>query len=99
MSSSQGANNVTTGAVYPYGTTTGYAFNKAIVRDGSDWTRYVRESRIEKNYISTNTTDNKNPQEWWAKFGNQFRLDYLTGKWKCTNCAGGAYNGGPVGST
>jgi hypothetical protein len=99
MSSSQGPNNVG-GPPYPNGTTTGYPFNTKIIRDGSDWTSYIKQTRMAQNYVDSNTTDNKTPLAWWEKYGNNFRLDYFNGLRKCVGifCPAGAFNGGPVGT-
>jgi hypothetical protein len=84
MSSSQGANNL---ADYPFDTNS--------IRDASDWIRYKKEARKFENY-KTSSTDNKDTEPAWLKYGNQFRLTYSFGRWKCTNCDGNAF-GGKVG--
>jgi hypothetical protein len=85
MSSSQGANNL---ADYPFDTNS--------IRDASDWIRYKREARKYTNY-KTSSSDNKDTEPVWLKYGNQFRLTYSFGRWKCdTICQGNAFNG-PVG--
>jgi hypothetical protein len=90
MSSSQGANTATV---------SGYPFNTASIRDGSDWTTYIKQTRMASNYVDSGT-DNKVPLAWWERYGNNFRLDYFGGLRKCVGplCTAGAYNGGPVGT-
>jgi hypothetical protein len=84
MSSSQGANTTTI--------TPGYAYDSDVVRDASDWTRQLKERRKYYSY-STNNTGNTNTHDPWFKYGNQFRLTYLFGKFKCGSCNGNAFNG------
>lgn len=72
---------------------TGYAFDKDALRDGSDWIQYKKRQIILKE-IKT-----KNFQDPWFVRGNQYRLDYLGGLAQngaapgCAGCtSGGAYN-------
>jgi len=88
MSSSQGANSTTI--------TPGYSFDADVIRDASDWTRQLKEKRKYYSYRSQNT-GNKNTSPPEMKFTNSFRITYLTGKFKCGSCSGGAYNGGANG--
>ena len=90
MSSSQGANadtiSVATGSDE-------YAFTTEYIRDASDWIRYKKETRKYTNY-KTSSTDNKNTEPIWMKYGNQFRLTYSFGRWKCNaNCEANAFSG------
>ena len=93
MSSSQGGNTgVIMGNVDP-SIPPGYAFNANSIRDASDWIRYKKESRKHNNYKFT-SNDNKNTEPVWLKYGNQFRLTYSFGRFKCDgNCAGNAFSG------
>lgn len=84
MSSSQGANSTTI--------TPGYSYDADVLRDASDWTRQLKERRSYYSY-STNNTGNKNTADPWLKYGNQFRISYLYGKFKCGSCTGNAFNG------
>lgn len=83
--SSQGANA---------STVSGYPFNELSIRDSSDWIRYKKEARKFSNYKSS-STDNKDTEPVWLKYGNQFRLTYSFGRQKCeeTDCSGNAFNG------
>jgi hypothetical protein len=92
MSSSQGGNTgVLVGNVDP-SIPPGYTFSTNSIRDSSDWIRQVRERRKFANYKSA-STDNKQTEPVWLKYGNQFRLSYLYGKLKCTTCNGVAFVG------
>jgi hypothetical protein len=88
MSSSQGANSTTI--------TPGYAYDADVLRDASDWTRQLKEKRRYYAY-STQTNGNKNTTDPWIKYGTQFRLTYLYGKFKCGSCSGAAFASGVVG--
>ncbi len=83
MSSSQGANATIL---------SGYAFQSESDRDASDWIRRKRETREYTNYNSLQT-DNKDTGPTWLKYGNNFRLSYSFGKFKCGSCEGNAFNG------
>lgn len=71
-----------------------YSFTTRTLRDSSDWTRYVKETRKFANYKDS-STDNKNTEPVWLKYGNQFRLTYSFGRYKCekSDCAGNAFSG------
>lgn len=75
----------------------GYAFQTLSLRDASDVTRMLREQRIYANYNGSNTSDDKNAKPTWLKFGNDFRLEYAFGRFKCTGCAGNAFSQARVG--
>lgn len=90
MSSSQGANTTTI--------TPGYAYDANVLRDASDWTRQLKEKRAYYSY-STNNTGNKNTSDPWIKYGNQFRLTYAFGKFKCGSCNGNAIVPAVIGSS
>lgn len=82
MSSSQGANG---------DSVSGYPFNSASLRDASDWIQSIKQSRIYQNYKSTNT-DNQDTEPYWLKYGNNFRLTYSNGRFKCEpNCDGNVF--------
>ena len=84
MSSSQGVNA---------DTVTGYPFDLNSVRDASDWIRYKKEIRKYTNYNQI-SSDNKNTEPAWLKYGNQFRLTYSFGRFKCDGaCSGNAFSG------
>lgn len=89
MSSSQGANAVTLSGSSG---SDDYTYKNEYNRDASDWIRQKREQRKYANYKSA-STDNKNTEPVWIKYGNQFRLSYLYGKLKCINCNGNAFLG------
>ena len=82
MSSSQGANATTV---------SGYPFQRESIRDSSDWIRLKRESRIYNNY-NASSTDNKLNEPYWMKYGNDFRLSYSFGRFKCEPCDGNAFS-------
>ena len=84
MSSSQSANA---------STVAGYAFDLNSLRDASDWIRYKKETRKYVNYNQI-SSDNKNTEPVWLKYGNQFRLTYSFGRFKCDGaCAANAFSG------
>jgi hypothetical protein len=58
----------------------GYTFTKASIRDGSDWIAYKKQQLIKQE-----TTEHIN-QTTWFKAGNDFRIQYLLGKYKCDGC-------------
>jgi photosystem II stability/assembly factor-like uncharacterized protein len=87
MSSSEGAN---TGTITP-----GYAYDADSNRDASDWTKQLKEKRIYYSYTDNNF-DNKKTTDPWFKYGNEFRLSYLAGRFKCDTCTGNAFGGGGV---
>ena len=98
MSSSQSANTTTIlGSSPPYAY---YSFTTRTIRDSSDWIRYKKEARKFANYKSS-STDNKDTEPVWLKYGNQFRLTYSFGRYKCetTDCAANAFSGVVGGET
>jgi|UniRef100_A0A6C0DRH2 hypothetical protein len=70
---------------------TGY--NYGPTRDSSDWTRQLKEKREYYSY-STKNTGNKDTEDPWIKFGNDFKLEYNYGKLACGGCTGNAFGGG-----
>ena len=78
--SSQGANTTVL--------STGYAYNSSSVRDSSDITRQIRE-RVQYNQQGIVGVT----RDAWVPYGNQFRLSYLYGKYKCTTCTGNIFSG------
>jgi hypothetical protein len=73
-----------------------YKFRQIQNRDASDITAQKRQVRIRNNYKAS-STDNKQTTDPWFKFGNQFRLDYLFGRYKVrvANSDGFSTNGVP----
>lgn len=69
----------------------GYTFDPDSIRDSSDWTKRLKERLIYEEY---KTTTNLSDPLYLVR-GNQFRLSYLFGRFKCdsTPCVGGAMNG------
>lgn len=67
----------------------GYPFTAASIRDSSDWTAYKRQQLIKQENKSKIVQD-----PWFAK-GNDYRIQFLLGKFKCGPCDGGAFNQGP----
>lgn len=80
--SSQGANGTTIAA--------GYAFDVDTTRDASDWIARKKQSIVYNAPKLVQTTDP------WIPYANGFRLTYLSGRFKCATCNGGAYNGNGV---
>lgn len=72
----------------------GYGVNSTTgsFRDASDYIRAKREARKFFNY-KISSTDNKETEPVWLKYGNQFRLAYSFGRYKCTDCNGNAFSG------
>lgn len=91
MSSSQSANSTTI--------TRGYAYDTDVIRDASDWTRQLREQRKYYSYSTQNNGNKATGGDPWFKYGNQFRLSYLNGKFKCGSCDGAAFISGVVGES
>ena len=91
MSSSQGANTATI--------TPGYDYDTDVTRDASDWTRRLKEQRKYYSYSTQNTGNKATGGDPWFKYGNQFRLSYLNGKFKCGSCTAAAFNSGVVGGS
>lgn len=74
-------------------TVSGYPFDFKVLRDASDYTRGKKEIRKYNNY-SDFSSDNKDTKPVWIKYGNQFRLTYSFGRFKCDNiCTGNAFSG------
>lgn len=86
-----------TGCFGPTGTSqvsAGYAFDKDVIRDGSDWTAYKRQILIR------NEDKTKNFKDPWFVRGNDYRIQYLLGAYKglgttsdCSGCTGAAFSG------
>jgi len=87
--SSQGANTTTL--------TNGYAFDPTSIRDSSDVTRRIRES-LRYNQLKSGSVITGVSRNIWVPYGNQFRLSYLYGNYKCNACAGNAFGLNGVGS-
>ena len=98
---SSGSRSTPTGAIGCYGPTgpsqvpRGYKFNNNSLRDGSDWISYKKQVTI----LHENKT--KNFQDPWFVRGNDYRLQFLQGKFLsptgCAPCLGSAFIGnGPV---
>lgn len=77
MSSSQGAAAV---LGYPFAPTT-------MIRDASDWTRYIKESDVYNDYNSGNVYS----RPPYLVRSNEFRLTYANGRFKCATCNGNAF--------
>lgn len=65
-------------------------FNKVSIRDASDWLAYKKQSLI---YGEDKT---KIHQNQWAEHGNDYRIQYLLGKYKvgatgCTGCSSNVF--------
>lgn len=91
MSSSQGANSTTI--------TPGYAYDADVLRDASDWTTQLKQRRKYYSYSTQNTGNKNTGGDPWFKYGNQFRLTYAFGKFKCGSCTGNAIVPAVIGSS
>jgi hypothetical protein len=91
MSSSQGANTTII--------TSGYAYDADVLRDASDWTRQIKEKRAHRSYSTLNTGNKVTGGDPWFKYGNQFRLTYAFGKFKCDSCTANAIVPAVIGSS
>ena len=82
-------------AVNPAGTqvSTGYKSDTKSIRDGSDWISLKKQTLI----LNENKT--KAFQDPWFVHGNNYRLQYLQGRYKngvapgCSGCNAGAFSG------
>jgi len=78
------------------GTVQGYGFQKETLRDASDWTAFLRQSKIAQERASVFQGTPKDP---WIPYGSNRRLDVLEGQFKlnafsnCTGCTGPAFSG------
>ena len=85
MSSSQGPSEVS-----------GYGFSSSdMIRDASDWTRYRKESLVYNGYSSGTVVSDPA----YLVRGNDFRLTYANGRFKCTMCGGNAFTSAVVPGT
>ena len=66
-------------------------------RDASDYTKMLKQRSIYLEKRADSPITNRELSDSWIPQGNQFRLDYLTGKMKCRACVGGPFNlNGPL---
>lgn len=98
--SSQGPGNTTPGSGFPFATgpnagtpvaALSYPFTSAAIRDGSDWIAFKKQMLI---YNETKSKINQDP---WFSRGNDYRIQFLLGKYKreaggCSACSGGAFS-------
>jgi len=82
--SSQGAKSGATAGTIP----PGYVWNSASIRDSSDYTKYKKQVAIFK---STDIALSIDP---WFVRGQDYRLEWLNGRKKCTGCTSRAFSGG-----
>lgn len=73
----------------------GYPFDIDVIRDSSDWTRFQRQSILYKSYNSASATQTRPA---WDMRGNQFRLSYGMGQFKCKSIGGTCTTGGAFNS-
>lgn len=93
--SSQGPSSGTlsgsAGSIGCYGPSTrsqvpvGYPTTNRTFRDSSDWIRYKKELRT---FYATRVATSTDP---WFVAGNDYRLSWLNGRFKCTSCSSGAF--------
>ena len=62
-------------------------------RDGSDYTRMIREQIRYNEFKTSNPISPSNTENPWIPYGNGFRLSYLQGKLKCAQCIPTTNNG------
>jgi hypothetical protein len=78
----------------------GYAFDKDSVRDSSDYTRLKKERVIYADPKQQTITNTSNPTDKtglaYEKYGSEFRLTFLNGRFKCISCPGNAFSGNGV---
>jgi hypothetical protein len=96
---SSGSRSTPTGETGCYGPTgpsqvpRQYTFTNASIRDGSDWISYKKQTLI------LNENKSKVFQDPWFAHGNDYRLQFLQGRYKngtpvqCNGCTGGAFSG------
>lgn len=72
----------------------GYTFTRASIRDASDWLAYKKQALI---FQENKSKINQDP---WFSRGNDYRLQYLMGRYKvnegpqgCTGCASNSFGG------
>jgi hypothetical protein len=70
----------------------GYRFTTASIRDASDWLAYKKQSLI------FNENKAKINQDPWFSRGNDYRIQYLLGRYKvgdtgCTGCDSNSFGG------
>jgi hypothetical protein len=77
-----------------------YPFNPLSLRDSSDYTRLKKERVIYADPKQQTITDPKNPSDKtglaYEKYGSEFRLTFLNGRFKCTSCPANAFSGNGV---
>lgn len=89
--SSQGANATTF---------SGYGYPTSALRDSSDYTAMKKQQIVyadPKNQTTTNTSNITDKSGLSSeKYGGDFRLTFLNGRFKCTVCSGNAFYGGGI---
>jgi hypothetical protein len=89
--SSQGANTIDV---------VDYPFNNLSLRDSSDYTRLKKETVIYTDPKHQSITNGSNPTDKtglaYEKYGSEFRLTFLNGRFKCIYCPGNAFSGNGV---
>ena len=73
----------------------GYTY--PLTRDAQDWTRQLKEQRLNTSYESVGGANNTDMSPPWLKFGNDIRLSYNQGRFSCgivvPRCNGNAFSG------
>lgn len=81
----------------------GYAFNPLSLRDSSDYIRFKKETVIYSDPKHKTTTNGSNLTDKtglaYEKYGSEFRLTFLNGRFKCTSCPANAFSGNGVRSS
>jgi hypothetical protein len=71
-----------------------------ISRDASDYTKMLKQRSIYLEKRNNSPITNRQSADAWIPQGNEYRLDYLSGKMKCRACVGGPFNlNGPQSSS
>lgn len=94
MSSSQGPVGIT-GYSFTQPTVTGGYTRTPMIRDASDWTRFRKEGLVYNEYNSGTVVSDPA----YLVRGNDFRLTYANGRFKCTDCTGAAFTAAVVPGT
>lgn len=78
----------------------GYGYPSSTLRDSSDYTAMKKQKIVyadPKNQNTTNTTNTTDKSGLsYEKYGGDFRLSFLNGRFKCNVCSGNAFAGSGV---
>jgi hypothetical protein len=74
----------------PTGVPAGYVWNATSIRDSSDWISYKKQ-RLAATFNAAKIATSTDP---WFVRGQDYKLEYLNGRNKCTSCVANAFAGG-----